>query len=359
MAFTMHLVRLAVIGLVTGVAPVAAQPREPFTINERQVAPGQRVDLDLHVPAGESDPATHIPITVFHGAQPGQVLAVTAGVHGYEFAPILAAQALLDRLDPAVLRGTVILVRIAHVEAFRHRVPRVNPYDRKNLNRSFPGRADGTQTERIAWALSTQVIPRCDVHIEVHSGDGAEWLEAFVGIYTGPLASRPDVARAVGLAVGFRNMIRYSMDTQAQVDTGRSLNRQAVAAGKPTVLIEIGENGRREPAWVEAIVGGIFNALRTLGMLPGEATPPRADTRWYDGTTAVAASTTGIFTPVTIVGRNVRAGAPIGTIRDYTNRLVEEIVSPVDGYLMYGLTGPPVEAGDSVVTIALPSGPSP
>jgi predicted deacylase len=70
------------------------------------------------------------------------VLVLTAGVHGFEYAPILAAQQLRDRIDPRTLAGTVILVRLAHVAAFEQRVPFVNPFDRKNLNRVFPGTAD-------------------------------------------------------------------------------------------------------------------------------------------------------------------------------------------------------------------------
>jgi predicted deacylase len=338
-------------------AAVAARPpaRAPFVIAGQSVPAGQRMHLDVPVAAGPTDPATTIPVTVFHGAHPGQVVAITTGVHGFEFAPILAAQALLDRIDAGTLRGTVVLVRLAHVAAFEQRVPYVNPYDRKNLNRSFPGRADGTQTERIAWALSTEVIARCDVHIEVHSGDGAEWLEAFAGVYGGPLAAREDLARRVGLAFGFQNVIRYAMHTQAQVDTGRSLNRQAVAAGKPTVLIEIGENGRRDEAWVDAIVQGVENVLRTLEMQPGQPAAARSDTRWYAGTVSVNATATGIVTPVATRGRPVRTGDPIATMRDYTGRVVEHVVSPVDGYVMYGLAGPPVRAGESVVTIAIPA----
>jgi hypothetical protein len=152
--------------------------RRPFVIGEMVVAPGQRVDLDLPVPASPVDPATRVPISVFHGAQPGPVLAITMGVHGYEFPSVLAGQRLLERIQPASLRGTVVLVRVAHLEAFEQRVPYVNPFDRKNLNRVFPGRPDGTQSERIAWTLTTDVIRRSDLHIAVHSGDGAEWLEA-------------------------------------------------------------------------------------------------------------------------------------------------------------------------------------
>ncbi len=336
--------------------PAAAQPPAPFAIGGRTVPAGSRADLDLAVPAGATDGATRVPVTVFHGAQPGPVLALTAGVHGFEFVPILAGQRLLARIDPATLRGTVLLVRLAHVEAFEQRVPYVNPFDRKNLNRMFPGKADGTQAERIAWTITTEVIRRCDLHVELHGGDGAEWMEAFAGPYGGPLAEAQYAqSRVMALAFGIRNVIKYEMKTQAQVDNGRSLNRQAVADGKPTVLVEIGQNGQRDETSIATLTRGLENLLRTLKMTPGTPTPPRADTRWFGDSAEASATKTGIFTPVATTGRAVKKGDLIGTVTDYAGAEIERIVSPVDGYIMYGLAGPPVRAGEAVVTIGIPA----
>lgn len=340
----------AVVALVHAVPAQQAPP--PFAFGGVSVPAGHRLDVDLPVAGGATDPATVIPVTVFHGTRPGGVLALTIGVHGFEYAPILAGQRLLARIDPATLAGTVILVRLAHVAAFEQRVPFVNPFDRKNLNRLFPGRADGTQGDRIAWVLTHDVIRRADRHVELHGGDGAEWLEAFAGPYGGPLAEvQYPEARRMALAFGFRNVVKYSMHTQEQVDRARSLNRQAVADGKPTVLVEIGENGRRDEAFVAPIVTGVENLLRVLGMAPGTPTRPRADTRWLDDTEGVSATKTGIFTPTSATARPVVRGEVLGTIHDYTGRLVETLVSPIDGYALYGLAGPPVVAGDTVVTI--------
>lgn len=341
--------------LFAGSTAAAQGSRKPFVFAEHTVVPGTRLDLDIPVTAG-IDPATYVPVTVFNGVADGPVLAVTMGVHGFEFPSILAGQKLLERINARDLRGTIILVRVAHVEAFENRVPYVNPHDRKNLNRVFPGRPDGTQSERIAWVLTTEVIRHSDLHVDVHSGDGAELLEPFIGIYGGKLAEAQYAkSRAVGLAFGFENVVKYSMETREQVDRGRSLNRQAVADSKPTVLVEIGENGRSDAEWVDRIVSGVENMLRTLEMTAGEPVAPRADTRWFDGTASAMASTTGIFTPAVTRGRMVRKGELIGTVRSYTGVVLEEIVSPVDGYVMYGITGPPVKAGDSVATIAVPS----
>jgi predicted deacylase len=103
------------------------------------------------------------------------------------------------------------------------------------------------------------------------------------------------------------------------------------------------------------IVAGVENLLREFGISPGAATPPRADTRWFDDTTGVSATATGIFTPVATTGRDVKAGDLVGVIRGYTGALLETVVSPIDGYLLYGLAGPPVVAGDTVVTIGRPA----
>jgi predicted deacylase len=318
------------------------------------IAAGSRHDVDIRVPAGV-DGETYVPVSVFHGSRPGPVLAVTAGVHGYEFPPILAAQALLARIDPRQLSGTVILVRLANVAAFEDRTPYVNPVDRKNLNRVFPGRADGTQTERIAWAITTEVIRRSDAHIELHSGDGAEWLEGFVGAYGGPLSTNYPLARDMALAFNFRNVIRYSMDTQQQIDSGRSLNRQAVADKKPTILVEMGENGRTDAAFVTPIVDGVLNAMRVLKILPGSVVPPVQAPRWFDSTVSANATKSGILTPVSTTPRAIAKGELLGTIRDYRGAIVEEVRSPVDGYALYGLAGPPVKSGETVVTIAIPA----
>ena len=326
-----------------------------FEIAGVTVAPGSRADFEVPVPAGDDDPATVIPMSVLHGARPGPVLLVVAGVHGYEFSPILAAARLADTVDPADLSGTLAIVRLAHVAAFEHRVPYVNPYDRKNLNRSFPGKADGSQTERVAWALSTQVIPNADFVMDVHSGDGAEWLAAFVGVYGGPLASEYPTALAVARAMGFPNIVRYRMQTREQVDRRRSLNRQAVAAGLPTVLVEIGQNGSRDPKQVLAIVAGIRRALATLGMTAADDSPPgHAAPRLFDGTRSVPVSHNGIWTPAQPGGRWIEQGEELGVVQDYAGNIVEVVRAPADGYAIYGLAGPPVRSGESVMTIAQP-----
>jgi uncharacterized protein len=95
--------------------------------------------------------------------------------------------------------------------------------------------------------------------------------------------------------------------------------------------------------------------LRALAMLPGRVAAPQEVPRWFDSTASATASRGGIFTPASTSARMVKKGERLGTIRDYRGAVVEEVTAPVDGYALYGLAGPPVNAGETVVTIAIPA----
>ena len=313
-----------------------------------------RIDYRIEIPAGDNDPATFIPVTKIRGVKPGPTLFISTGVHGYEFAPILAAERLADEIDPNSLSGTVLLTRPSHVSALEARSPYVNPYDRKNLNRSFPGKVNGTQTERIAYAIATQLIADADFVVDVHSGDGAEWLHPFIGVYGGPLAS--DYASALGFAeaFGIPTVVRYQMKTQAQIDRNRSLNRQGVDAGAPTILVEIGQNGSRDAAHVTTIVSGLKAGMQTIDMLPGSDSLNEVQHRYFEGTKSVPVEHSGIWHPIDIGGREVAEGEVLGVIRDYSGVVVETVTATASGFALYGLAGPPVRKGESVMTIAMP-----
>ena len=152
---------------------------DDFTVGELTLPRGERLSGFITVPEG-MDEGTTIPVTIVHGASDGPVLALIAGIHGYEYPPITALQAMRTQLDPASLSGTVILVHIANVPAFLGRTIYYSPDDGKNLNRMFPGDPDGTISQRIAHILTTEVIEQANYLIDLHAGDGNEALRPYV-----------------------------------------------------------------------------------------------------------------------------------------------------------------------------------
>ena len=249
---------------------------------------------------------------------------------------------------------TVLLTRPSHVSALEARLPYVNPLDRKNLNRSFPGKVSGTQTERIAHAIATQLIADADFVVDVHSGDGDEWLHPFIGVYGGPPASEYASALGFAEAFGIPTAVRYQMKTQAQIDINRSLNRQGVDAGAPTILVEIGQNGSRDAEHVIAIVSDLKAGMQTIDMLPRSDLLNELQHRYFEGTKSVSVEHSGIGHPIDTGGREVAEGELLGVIRDYSGVVVETVTATASGFALYGLAGPPVRKGESVMTIAMP-----
>ena len=121
----------------------AAQDRKTVKVGSASAARGQKVTGTIEVPPG-SDAALSIPVAVIHGAKPGPVLALVAGSHGTEYASIIALEKLIALLNPADISGTVIIVPLINIPSFEQKVPHLNPVDKKNMNRFYPGKIDGT-----------------------------------------------------------------------------------------------------------------------------------------------------------------------------------------------------------------------
>ena len=154
--------------------------QRPLKVGEVISSPGEIKSGFINVPAGSDGPEIQIPITVVNGNKKGPILALTAGIHGYEYPPILALQRLRQQLDPANMSGAVIMVHVVNIPSFLKRTIYYNPHDWKNQNRVFPGKIDGTMTERIAYQITNEVLKQCDNHLDLHCGDGNEDLMTYL-----------------------------------------------------------------------------------------------------------------------------------------------------------------------------------
>src|SRR5262245_50029176 len=210
------LMRVAIVAL----SATSAQAQQAFTVGPVTAQPGTTASGTLTIPARAGDEGTTIPVSIVHGAKPGPVLALTAGVHGQEYTPVIALQRLLKTLDPKTLTGTVILVHVSNMPSYLGRTIYYSPADGKNLNRVFPGRADGTLSERIALVLTRDVIERSTHVVDLHCGDGNESLRPYsYWITTGPSAVA-DAGKQMALAFGFDHIV---IDRERPTDPNASV----------------------------------------------------------------------------------------------------------------------------------------
>jgi predicted deacylase len=305
----------------------------------------------IEIPAAE-DAGTGIPITTIRGAGPGPTLALIAGNHGYEYPPILALQRLRGQIDPAELRGRIVMVHTANMPSFLGRTVYFSPVDGKNLNRVYPGRPDGTVSERIAWAITTEVIEKADYVLDLHCGDGNEWLRPYVyQNITGNAALDSSIARLV-MAFGIDHVV---VDRDRPTDPARSLycSTTAITRGKPAMTIESGSLGMSDEESVERIVAGIHGVLRELRMKQGGPEPlPRAV--YLDPTEVVVSPETGILYAQAECNQTVPKGALLAHVTDFFGRTIAEVRSPLDGLVLYVVATPPITRGQPVACVGVP-----
>src|SRR6266496_1515731 len=215
------------------VSPIAAQRRDTFTVGTATAARGQKAIGTIEVPAG-SDAALSIPVFVANGAKPGPVLALVSGAHGTEYASIIALERVIERIDPAALSGTVIIVPLVNIPSFEKKVPHVNPVDNKSMNRFYPGRMDGTQTERALFLMTKEVVDRCNYLIDLHGGDIDESLRPYSYWPLSGNAQQDAVTREMVLAFGLDHII-ISADRPKDPAASRYLDNTANTRGKPAI----------------------------------------------------------------------------------------------------------------------------
>jgi predicted deacylase len=346
---------LARLTLLTAGGPLAArlvaQPA-PFVVGTARAAVGTVARGVLAVPAGV-DSGYDIPVVVAHGARPGPTLALVAGLHGTEFGGVVALQRLATRLDPARLAGRVIVVPLVNVASFHRLVPHLNPVDGKNMNRVFPGSRAGTQSERAAHLLTTEVLARADVVIDYHGGDLDEDQRPYAyWIQTGD-AARDSTNRALLLAFGIDHLIRYPVPGLTR-ERANLLPTQATPLGKPAITVDAGRAGTYTSDDVTLLVEGTLNVMGRLGMLDRPVTPLVRPLD-FDRTLSVASAHTGTFVPLVGRGAYVARGTRLGYVTDGWGQPLGDAVAPEAGVVLYLRSTASVTQGGQLVYLGVPS----
>ena len=324
-----------------------AQP-SAFTVGTASAAVGQKATGFLQVPAG-SDAATSIPVAVIHGAKPGPVLALVSGLHGTEYASIIALEKLIQKLDPAQVSGTVIILPLVNLPSFEEKVPHVNPVDGKSMNRYYPGILNGTQTDRASWLITKQVVERCDYLIDYHGGDLDENLRPYSYWPKSGNAKQDAVTRDMTLAFGLDTIIVWS-DRPRDPNASRYLDNTANTRGKPAIAVEAGHSGTVQPEDVQALVSGTLSVMRYLKMLPG-APAMQEHPVWIGKVDTVSSDQAGIFYPLVQRGTWVAEGMKIGYVTDYFGKVIYEATAPAAGVVLYICGVPSMKKGDAVANI--------
>src|SRR5690242_11964261 len=329
---------------------LSVEAQTSFTVGTASAARGQKATGTIEVPAGV-DAALSIPVAVIHGAKPGPVLAIVAGSHGTEYTSIIALEKLIAMLNPSEISGTVIIVPLVNIQSFEQKVPHVNPVDKKSMNRFYPGKMDGTQTDRASYLITKEVVEKCDHLIDLHGGDLDESLRPYSYWTKTGNEKQDQISREMVLAFGLDTII-ISADRPKDPQASRYLENTASTRGKPSITAEAGYAGTVETDDLNALINGCLNVMRYLKMLPG-ATIPVEHPVWIEKVVTLGSEQTGIFYPQVKRGSYVQQGMKVGYVTDYVGKTIFEARAPVSGIVLYVCAVPSMTKGATIANIGV------
>jgi predicted deacylase len=282
------------------------------------------------------DPVT-IPVKVIRAKKSGPVLFVCSAIHGDELVGVEIIRRLLRHPGLRLLRGSLLAVPTVNVHGMVIR-SRYLP-DRRDLNRHFPGRKEGTLASTLAYTFLKEIVRPSTHGIDIHTASAHRFnLPQIRGALTDPETGR--LARAFGVPVLFDAPQREG-----------SLRASVVSQGKAMLLYEAGEALRYDEQCIEHGVSGVLRVMQALDMI-AEA-PPLPDIKPFIARSSrwVRAPRSGIFRPVVAPGEIVKRNQTLGIVSDALGEEEFPVVSSGVGIVIGSAQLPLVYRGDALFHI--------
>ncbi len=313
--------------------------RSPFFIGDTRVAPGTRSTVNIPVSTLPDHTPVTLSVEVIHGKKPGPVLFVSAAIHGDEVIGVEIVRRLLRAEGLDELCGTLLAVPIVNTFGFLNH-SRYLP-DRRDLNRSFPGSAEGSMAARLADVFLREVVLRSEVGIDLHSA-------AIHRSNLPQIRLSPDNRRLRRLGRIFGTPVMMT----SKLRDG-SLRMAAEDEGIDVLLYEGGEGLRFDELSARAGVSGILRVMNSLGMIEDDFAPlPEIEpvlctsSHWY------RAPAGGLFRGYVGVGDTVEQGTVLGAVADPFGEVEIEVSSEEAGIVIGRTNMPVVYEGDALFHIA-------
>lgn len=281
--------------------------------------------------------AVRIPYWQIESGAEGPRLLITCAQHANEvqgseamrrFAPIAARE---------LRKGAIRIVPFCNKPALWKRRPHISttperPYGDDgghNMNRTWPGKADGNDTERLSGAIYKAIGGQATHNVDIHC-----W-ERFTAACTLPRKDKP-----ASMELARVSAIPFSHPRDGSGTAGKTPTMMGALfndSGRPSLTFELSGQYiiyEREVRWG---LRAVMNVVKFLGMIPGEPEPPERPIVWLDNAeqVRVTAPSNGLFmrAPGLLTAAPVQEGQVIGTLLSDDDLSTTEIKSPVSGFL--------------------------
>ena len=292
--------------------------------------------------------AVRLPVTVINNGE-GPTITFIAGNHGDEYEGPLALLKLASELNIEDVSGRVILIPCLNAPAVAA-ASRLSPVDNLNMNRIFPGNRLGSLSEKIADYIATEIVPRSDIILDIHSGGKSLDFTPLAAVHFLDDTELQKQAEKIMIAFGAPNSLRMrELDDRGMLDT------LVESSGKIFVTTELGGGGSSTRESLEIAHTGCLNVLKHADVLTGEVT--LRSTRMLEMPEThcfVIADNEGMLEMCANIGGPVYKGSCIARIHDYRNTgtAAREYMAARDGVLMARHFPGLIQPGDCLAVIA-------
>lgn len=271
-----------------------------------------------------------IPVTIINGAEDGKIMLITAGIHGCEYPGVLAVSELAKEIDPNEVCGAILLIHEINMSSFLARIPYIVLADeeKKNLNRLFPSDGSDTLADKICKFLSEEFVKKADFHVDLHSGDMVESLEACTLVANIADAEKKSLITEAAKRTGFK----WRMNSGGRREF---YNSSAINYGVPALLFERGGEGKWTREEVDEDKADLCSIMQFLEILPGEA-KVNEDQVFFDKHewTEAEAGDEGMLIPYVKLGDDITEGQKLFDILDMFGNKIREIHAKYDGHVV-------------------------
>ncbi|MCS7068633.1 MAG: M14 family metallopeptidase [Meiothermus sp.] len=305
-------------------------------VGTARAKPGTTATGIIEVPGSNVE----IPVIVFNGVKDGPCLWIDGAIHGDEPEGPLMCHILRREVNPEKLAGTLVLVPVINTPAFEA-ASRGNPLDTfsYDMNRIYPGRANGYFSERVAWAHREWMVRVADLELSIHSGGAHSYLSET--IFATEDAQSQELARAMGEG--------WDLVLKSFLPKGNPM-AVMLEAGKTGITVELGGRSATSPQAFHRVgrvlADAALNVMRHYKMIAGK--PRYARPRYTGVQHALLAPSSGLFVaePEIEFKKPMRKGDRIATIYNLYGDVLDTLHAPTDGRI-FGLRAlPNVLMGD-------------
>ena len=312
-----------------------------LVVEHLEAQPGETRQGYLAVTEMRDGTPSQIPVALVNGAEDGPTLYLQAISDGDELNGLSVIRRVLGRLDVKQLRGRVIAVPIVNVHAL-HAHQAFSPIDGKKMNRCFPGRQDGTSSERIAYRLFQNAVLQSNYVVDLHQGGIRPMIdEVRVRVDRRKRIHRAclEMARVFGIG--------HILDARGPEG---QLARSAPDEGIPTIDPELGGCIGWDESSIRKGVTGVENLMKHYSMIDGSPSIPDQQVV-VDGFLSLLSNRGGILEFRAQLYDVLQKGDPVVDVTDPFGEVLETLVAPEESVMWSKALRPMVATGECVATL--------